>query len=53
MPTYTWKCSKCGYVEERLQASYDAPKQIKCKECSGKATKEIHPNPWKFGRLGM
>jgi len=53
MPTYTWRCDKCGCVEERIQASYDAPKKIKCKKCGAKASKELHATPWKFGRLGM
>jgi putative FmdB family regulatory protein len=53
MPLYTWRCTKCDKVTERLQYSYDAPQEIKCEKCGAKAKKELHANPWKFGRLGM
>lgn len=34
MPTYEYKCTKCGYVFERFQGIKDPP-YTKCPECNG------------------
>src|ERR1700756_836673 len=41
MPTYGYRCSKCGHELEVLQKITDAPLTT-CPECGGKLTKKVY-----------
>ena len=40
MPTYDYKCEKCGYIFERFQSMTDKPLK-KCPECNGAVKRMI------------
>jgi putative FmdB family regulatory protein len=40
MPTYDYKCPKCGTAFERSQKMSDPPK-AKCPKCGGKAERQL------------
>lgn len=42
MPTYHYKCEKCGYEFEIEQKISDAPRK-RCPKCRGKVFRVIHP----------
>ena len=41
MPTYVYKCDKCGYHFEKLQKFSDKPVKV-CPRCSGHVKRLIH-----------
>jgi putative FmdB family regulatory protein len=43
MPTYDYKCTKCGSVQEERHAMAESPR-IKCIKCKGKCKKDIAAN---------
>jgi putative FmdB family regulatory protein len=42
MPTYTYRCQKCGEEFERFQSMSDEPVK-RCPECKGKVQRVFHP----------
>jgi putative FmdB family regulatory protein len=42
MPTYGYRCSKCGHEFEILQRITDEPLKT-CPKCQGKLTKKLYP----------
>jgi putative FmdB family regulatory protein len=42
MPTYTYRCQKCGEEFERFQSMSDAPVK-RCPTCKGKVQRTFHP----------
>lgn len=42
MPTYTYRCTKCGHEFERFQSMSDEPVK-RCPECKSKVERVIHP----------
>jgi putative FmdB family regulatory protein len=42
MPTYTYRCQKCGDEFERFQSMSDEPVK-RCPECKGKVQRVFHP----------
>lgn len=42
MPTYEYKCDKCGYVFEEFQSIKDEP-LTECPQCGGKVQRLIGP----------
>ena len=40
MPTYVYKCDKCGHTFERLQRMTDAPLK-RCPQCRGRVQRVI------------
>lgn len=42
MPTYTYRCTKCGQEIEVVQSMSDPPLQ-RCKKCRGKLQRTFHP----------
>jgi putative FmdB family regulatory protein len=42
MPTYEYRCKKCGYTFEKLQAISDKPIH-KCPKCNGPVQRLIGP----------
>ncbi|MCX8010740.1 MAG: zinc ribbon domain-containing protein [Ignavibacteria bacterium] len=43
MPTYDYKCAKCGYVFEEFHKINEKP-HVKCPKCHSKAEKQISLN---------
>ena len=43
MPTYGYRCTKCGHQFEVFQRMSDEPIQT-CPNCEGKVTKMLYPN---------
>jgi putative FmdB family regulatory protein len=43
MPTYGYRCTKCGHQFEVFQRMSDEPIQI-CPVCEGKVTKMLYPS---------
>ena|SRR5437870_1775466 len=42
MPTYTYRCTKCGSTYEVIQAMSDPPLK-RCKKCKGALRRTFHP----------
>ena len=42
MPTYTYRCQKCGEEFERFQSMSDPPVK-RCPTCKGKVQRTFHP----------
>jgi putative FmdB family regulatory protein len=42
MPTYTYRCQKCGEEFERFQSMSDEPVK-RCPTCKGKVQRTFHP----------
>ncbi len=42
MPTYTYRCQKCGVEFERFQSMSDEPVK-RCERCRGKVQRVFHP----------
>lgn len=42
MPTYTYRCQKCGEEFERFQSMSDEPVK-RCPACKGKVQRTFHP----------
>lgn len=42
MPTYTYRCQKCGHEFERFQSMSDEPVK-RCEQCRGKVQRVFHP----------
>ena len=42
MPTYTYRCTKCGDLSEVFQPMSDEPLK-RCKKCRGKIQRTFHP----------
>lgn len=42
MPTYTYRCQKCGEEFERIQSMSDEPVK-RCPTCKGKVQRVFHP----------
>jgi putative FmdB family regulatory protein len=42
MPTYTYRCQKCGEEFERFQSMSDEPVK-RCPSCKGKVQRVFHP----------
>jgi putative FmdB family regulatory protein len=42
MPTYTYRCQKCGNEFERFQSMSDEPVK-RCPACKGKVQRTFHP----------
>ena len=42
MPTYGYRCTKCGHQFEVFQRMSDEPVQV-CPDCGGKVTKMLYP----------
>jgi putative FmdB family regulatory protein len=42
MPTYTYRCQKCGHEFERFQSMSDEPVK-RCEKCKGKVHRVFHP----------
>jgi putative FmdB family regulatory protein len=42
MPTYTYRCQKCGHEFERFQSMSDEPVK-RCERCRGKVQRVFHP----------
>lgn len=42
MPTYTYRCQKCGHEFERFQSMSDDPVK-RCEKCKGKVQRVFHP----------
>ena len=42
MPTYTYRCQKCGHEFERFQSMSDEPVK-RCEKCRGKVQRVFHP----------
>lgn len=42
MPTYTYRCQKCGHEFERFQSMSDDPVK-RCEQCRGKVQRVFHP----------
>lgn len=42
MPTYTYRCQKCGDEVEAVQAMTDPPLK-RCRTCRGKLVRTFHP----------
>jgi putative FmdB family regulatory protein len=42
MPTYSYRCQKCGHEFERFQSMSDDPVK-RCPECKGKVQRLFHP----------
>jgi putative FmdB family regulatory protein len=42
MPTYTYRCTKCGHEFERFQSMADEPVK-RCPECKGKVMRTFNP----------
>jgi putative FmdB family regulatory protein len=42
MPTYTYRCTACGYGFERFQRFSDGP-LTECPECQGLVKRVLHP----------
>ncbi len=42
MPTYTYRCQKCGEEFERFQSMSDEPVK-RCPTCKGKVARTFHP----------
>ena len=42
MPTYTYRCQKCGHEFERFQSMSDEPVK-RCEKCKGKVQRVFHP----------
>lgn len=43
MPTYEYKCTKCGNVQENFH-SMNSSEQIKCEKCNSKCEKQFSAN---------
>jgi putative FmdB family regulatory protein len=42
MPTYTYRCQKCGHEFERFQSMSDEPVK-RCEKCKSKVQRVFHP----------
>lgn len=42
MPTYTYRCQKCGHEFERFQSMSDEPVK-RCEKCRSKVQRVFHP----------
>ena len=42
MPTYTYRCQKCGHEFERFQSMSDEPVK-RCEKCKSKVQRMFHP----------
>ena len=42
MPTYTYRCTKCGHEFERFQSMSDEPVK-RCEKCKSKVQRVFHP----------
>lgn len=42
MPTYTYRCTKCGHEFERFQSMSDEPVK-RCEKCRSKVQRVFHP----------
>jgi putative FmdB family regulatory protein len=51
MPTYGYRCTKCGHQFEVFQRMSDEPIQT-CPQCEGKVTKMLYPSGVVFKGTG-
>ncbi len=52
MPTYEYRCTKCGHQYERREG-FDAPANHACPECGGESRRVIHAPPVLFRGSGF
>ena len=52
MPTYEYRCTKCGHLYEKREG-FDAPARQRCSVCGAEARRVIHAPPILFKTSGF
>ena len=52
MPTYEYRCTKCGHLYEKREG-FDAPARQRCSRCGAEARRVIHAPPILFKTSGF